>query len=135
MGDDVFTMSEQFEQWAHLVLTWVGFGTLTGLFAKAIMPGRDPGGPIATLAMGIGGSVIGCGTLAFFTDGYQVSPLSPMGFAVAIGGAFVILFFYRLLSGNVIDEATTLPPKRMRLYTSRRRGPTRSRQRFVDESY
>ncbi len=29
---------------ADVVLTWVGFGTLTGLLAKAIMPGRDPGG-------------------------------------------------------------------------------------------
>ena len=40
-----------FEFWANILLTWVGFGTLVGLLAKAIMPGRDPGGSIATLAM------------------------------------------------------------------------------------
>ncbi|MFP6668962.1 MAG: hypothetical protein VB876_16740 [Pirellulales bacterium] len=52
---------EQFQQWANLILVWVGYGTLAGLLAKAIMPGRDPGGAVATLCMGIGGAVIGCG--------------------------------------------------------------------------
>ena len=42
------------------LLRWVGFGTLTGLAAKAIMPGRDPGGAIVTMLTGIAGSVIGC---------------------------------------------------------------------------
>ena len=121
MGDEALQVSEHFEAWANLFLTWVGFGTLTGLFAKAIMPGRDPGGPIATLAMGIGGSVIGCGMLSLFFEGYKVSPLSPMGFAVATGGAFIILFFYRLLSGHVIDESQPAAPRRMRLYSHRRR--------------
>src|SRR6185295_6323983 len=87
------------------LLTWVGFGTLVGLAAKAIMPGRDPGGPIATLLMGIGGSVIGCGTLMFFIEGQRVTPISVPGFATAIGGAFILLFFYRLLSGGFITEA------------------------------
>ena len=50
------------QQWANDVLIWVGFGTIVGLAAKAIMPGRDPGGAVATLAMGVGGSIIGCGT-------------------------------------------------------------------------
>ncbi|MEW4564975.1 GlsB/YeaQ/YmgE family stress response membrane protein [Bremerella sp. JC770] len=121
MGDEALQVSEHFEAWANLFLTWVGFGTLTGLFAKAIMPGRDPGGPIATLAMGIGGSVIGCGMLSLFFEGYKVSPLSPLGFAVATGGAFLILFFYRLLSGHVIDESQPVAPRRMRLYSQRRR--------------
>ena len=33
------------------LLRWVGFGTLTGLAAKAIMPGRDPGGAVGTMLM------------------------------------------------------------------------------------
>ena len=37
-----------------------------GLLAKAIMPGRDPGGTIATLGIGIGGAVGGSGVLSFF---------------------------------------------------------------------
>ncbi|HJS07100.1 MAG TPA: GlsB/YeaQ/YmgE family stress response membrane protein [Pirellulales bacterium] len=92
------------EQWAGDLLTWVGFGTLVGLMAKAIMPGRDPGGSIATLLMGIGGTVIGCGTLMFFYDGQRVTPISPVGFLVATGGAFILLVFYRLLAGRFFQE-------------------------------
>lgn len=83
----------------HMILEWVGFGTIVGLLAKAIMPGRDPGGAVATLAMGIGGTVIGCGTLSYFYHGEYVTPISVLGFVVATAGAFAILFFYRLLGG------------------------------------
>ena len=93
------------EQAVNELLVWVGYGTLVGLAAKAIMPGRDPGGAVATLLMGIGGSVIGCGVLMFFWDGARVTPISPMGFLCATGGAFVLLFFYRLLSGWYFFEA------------------------------
>jgi uncharacterized membrane protein YeaQ/YmgE (transglycosylase-associated protein family) len=90
--------------WANDVLVWVGFGTIVGLLAKAIMPGKDPGGAVATLAMGIGGTIIGCGILSFFTDGQRVTPISPTGFAVGTGGAFLILFFYKLLGGYWFKE-------------------------------
>ncbi len=90
---------------ARHVLEWVGFGTLAGLLAKAIMPGKDPGGAIATLAMGIGGTVIGCGVLSYFSQGKTlVTPISAAGFCVATGGAFVILFFYKLLGGYYFRE-------------------------------
>src|SRR5918999_3527939 len=90
-----------FQQWANDILVWIGFGTLVGLLAKAIMPGRDPGGPVATLLMGIGGTVIGCGLVSYFYEGQRVTPISPLGLAVATGGAFVILSFYRLLAGKI----------------------------------
>jgi uncharacterized membrane protein YeaQ/YmgE (transglycosylase-associated protein family) len=106
------------QEWANTVLIWIGFGTLTGLLAKAIMPGRDPGGAVATLAMGIGGTVIGCGTLAYFYEGQRVSPISPIGFIVATAGAFIILAFYRLLAGYFFTEGET---SRYRHYTRRRR--------------
>ena len=92
------------EQSAHEILVWVGFGTLVGLSAKALMPGRDPGGAVATLMMGIAGCIIGCGVLMFFTDGARISPVSPLGFVCGTLGAFVLLFFYRLLSGSFITE-------------------------------
>lgn len=93
------------EQAAHEILLWVGFGTLVGLAAKAIMPGRDPGGAIGTLLMGIGGSLIGCGVVLLFDLGYKITPISPMGFAAGTGGAFVLLLFYRILSNSYIVEA------------------------------
>ncbi|MFO0944928.1 MAG: GlsB/YeaQ/YmgE family stress response membrane protein [Planctomycetota bacterium] len=98
------TLVASAEQWAHDLLVWIGFGTLVGLMARAIMPGRDPGGAIATLVMGICGVVVGCGTLAFFLDGHRVSPLSPLGLAVATLGSSIILFLHRLLAGRVVVE-------------------------------
>lgn len=89
---------ETVRHWANDILVWIGFGTVVGLLAKAIMPGRDPGGAIGTMAMGIGGAVIGCGTLAFFYGG-RVTPISAVGLFVAVAGAFMILCFYRLLGG------------------------------------
>jgi uncharacterized membrane protein YeaQ/YmgE (transglycosylase-associated protein family) len=97
-------LAEMAQYWANEAFVWVGFGTIAGLLAKGIMPGRDPGGSVATLGIGIGGAVVGCGILSFFLPDYRVSPLTPMGFLVATGGAFVLLFFYRLLSGYVIRE-------------------------------
>jgi uncharacterized membrane protein YeaQ/YmgE (transglycosylase-associated protein family) len=114
-------LGDQIQLWANTLLVWVGFGTLVGLLAKAIMPGRDPGGAVATLAMGIGGTVIGCGTLSFFYRGARVTPISPLGFVVATGGAFVLLFFYRLLAGYWFVEGDQ--PRRLsrRPYRGRRR--------------
>lgn len=89
---------------ANNALVWIGFGMLAGMLAKAIMPGRDPGGPVATLAIGCGGSVVGSGLLMYFWQGARISAISLLGFAVATGGAFVLLFFYRLLAGRIIRE-------------------------------
>ena len=55
--------------------------------------------------MGIAGCIIGCGVLMFFTDGARISPVSPLGFVCGTLGAFVLLFFYRLLSGSFFAEA------------------------------
>lgn len=81
-------------------LVWVGFGTIVGLTAKAIMPGKDPGGAVATLLMGIVGSIIGCGTLAFFIPNTKITPISPFGFIAATAGAFLLLAFYKMLSNG-----------------------------------
>lgn len=112
---------ELVQQWGNAILTWVGFGTIVGLLAKAIMPGRDPGGAIATLAMGIGGSVIGCGAVSYFYEGQRVTPISPLGLAVATGGAFIILFFYKLLGGYFFVEGEVYRRRVRRPYYRRRR--------------
>lgn len=93
------------EQAAHEILVWVGFGTLVGLSAKALMPGRDPGGAVGTMLMGIVGSLIGCGVLLLFNTSYRVTPVSPLGFCAGTAGAFLLLLFYRLLSNSYIVEA------------------------------
>ena len=107
------------EEWGNYILMWIGFGTLVGLLAKAIMPGRDPGGTIATFCMGLGGAVIGCGILKFFWENQKVTPLSPFGLVVSTAGAFIILFFYRMLGGYWFREGDqpysgVLPHRRRR---------------------
>lgn len=77
------------------ILVWIGFGTVVGLVAKAIMPGRDGGGPIATVLLGIAGSVLGCGCFGIFVDSGRIMPTSPLGMLVAVAGAFLLLAFYR----------------------------------------
>lgn len=118
---------ESVQHWANDILVWVGFGTIVGLLAKAIMPGRDPGGAVATLVMGIGGTVIGCGMWSYFYAGSRVTPISPMGFCVATGGAFVILFFYKMLAGYWFTEGDG--------YSSRRYGSSGSRRRKRSSGY
>ena len=112
------------QQYANLGLTWIGFGTVVGLAAKAIMPGRDPGGSVATLLMGIVGTLIGCAILQYFSQGTPVEPVSVKGFFVGTAGALVILIFYKVLGGFWFEEGETsnwqhrLARRRRRRYRS-----------------
>lgn len=128
-GTDTLQLSEPLQQLINDVLVWIGFGTVVGLVAKAIMPGRDPGGAIATVMMGVTGSVIGCGTVSHFYEGQRITPISPIGMVVAVAGAFTILFFYRMLGGYFFTEGEVATP------LARRRRPARSRRRYNSAAY
>ena len=114
--DSALQFTGPLQMWINDVFVWIGFGTVIGLLAKALMPGRDPGGAVATLAMGVGGTVIGCGTWSLILEGQRVTPISPIGFVVATAGAFSLLFFYRLLGGYWFLEG-----ERPSLHHARRR--------------
>jgi uncharacterized membrane protein YeaQ/YmgE (transglycosylase-associated protein family) len=114
---------DQIQHLTNLGLVWVGFGTIVGLLAKAIMPGRDPGGAVATLAMGVAGTIIGCGVVSYFWQGHIVSPISPLGFCVATAGAFLLLFFYKLLGGYYFVEDRGPLMRRPRFWNRTRRPP------------
>ena len=111
-----FQLPPDAQLWVNDLLVWIGYGTLVGLLAKAIMPGRDPGGAVATLAMGIAGVVIGCGVWSLVHEGNRVTPISAPGLVCGTLGAFVILLFYRILGGYWYEE-----PTRPRRRTRRRR--------------
>jgi uncharacterized membrane protein YeaQ/YmgE (transglycosylase-associated protein family) len=90
------------------VIGWIIFGLIAGLIAKAIMPGRDPGGFIITILLGIAGSLIG-GFIgqALFGYGRNVNDsadLSRPGFlmslVLAVVGAIILLAVYRLIRGR-----------------------------------
>lgn len=87
-------------QWLHMGLEWIGFGTLVGLIAKAVLPGKDGGGALATVVLGILGSLIGAALLAFLVEGAHVTPISFLGFLVALAGTTLLLLGHRLLGGG-----------------------------------
>jgi uncharacterized membrane protein YeaQ/YmgE (transglycosylase-associated protein family) len=75
------------------ILGWIVFGLVIGAVAKLLMPGRDPGGIIVTMLLGILGAVVG-GFVGRAMGLYQ--PGVPAGFFMATLGAIVLLFIYRL---------------------------------------
>ena len=78
-------------------LSWIIIGALAGAIAKFIMPGRDPGGCLITIALGIGGAAV-AGWLGNMLGWYK--PGEGAGFLAAIVGAIIILFIYRLIAGR-----------------------------------
>ena len=95
----------QLAEYANHSLTWIGFGTILGLIAKAVMPGKDGGGAVATILMGIAGALIGCAMLRYFYPSEIVEPISVEGFAIGAVGAFALLLFYKVLGGyNVLER-------------------------------
>lgn len=97
-----FQLSPVAQQWANVVLIWVGFGALAGLLARTIAPGREPAGATGTLVIGVLGSALGPFVLTHLLKRPDFNPISPLGFLSAIAGAFVLLLGYRLLvaAGN-----------------------------------
>jgi uncharacterized membrane protein YeaQ/YmgE (transglycosylase-associated protein family) len=96
---DETNLGEIFRLWAHDVYLWTGFGTIVGLLARMVMPGKDRAGVLTTILVGFAGALIGAALLSYFWDGYRVTPLSPIGFGAAVAGAFILLLFHRLISG------------------------------------
>jgi uncharacterized membrane protein YeaQ/YmgE (transglycosylase-associated protein family) len=75
---------------------WIIFGAIVGAIAKFLMPGRDPGGWIITILLGIAGSFVG-GFLATAVMGRNEQTAGWIG---SIIGAMVLLFIYRLIVGR-----------------------------------
>jgi len=79
------------------VLGWILFGLVVGAVAKLLMPGRDPGGFVITILLGIAGALIG-GFLGRALGWYGEG--EPAGFLMSLIGAVVLLFIYRLAIGR-----------------------------------
>ena len=77
------------------IIGWIVIGLLAGGIAKLLMPGRDPGGCIVTILLGIAGALL-AGFLGRAVGWYGPGDQGA-GFIAAIIGAFVILFVYRLV--------------------------------------
>jgi uncharacterized membrane protein YeaQ/YmgE (transglycosylase-associated protein family) len=79
------------------ILGWIVFGLIVGAIAKLLMPGRDPGGIIVTMLLGIVGAVLG-GFVGQSMGLY--GPGESAGMLMSILGAIVVLMLYRMLVGR-----------------------------------
>jgi uncharacterized membrane protein YeaQ/YmgE (transglycosylase-associated protein family) len=77
------------------ILAWIVFGLVVGVIAKLVMPGRDPGGFIVTILLGIAGALVG-GFLGRAMGLYQEGDAA--GWIMSILGAIVLLALYRLVA-------------------------------------
>ena len=76
------------------VIGWIVFGLVVGALAKLVMPGRDPGGIIVTMLLGIAGSMLG-GLIGRAAGLY--GPGQPAGFLLSFLGAVILLVLYRMM--------------------------------------
>ena len=79
------------------IIGWIVFGLVVGAIAKLVMPGKDPGGVIVTILLGIVGAVLG-GWLGRTMGMY--GPNEPAGFVMALVGAVALLALYRMTMGR-----------------------------------
>ena len=76
------------------ILSWILFGLVVGVIAKLLMPGRDPGGFIVTILLGIAGALIGGfigRAMGFYTENEGA------GWLMSILGAIILLALYRMM--------------------------------------
>jgi uncharacterized membrane protein YeaQ/YmgE (transglycosylase-associated protein family) len=76
------------------ILSWIVFGLVVGIIAKLLMPGRDPGGFIVTILLGIAGALVGGfigRAMGFYGEGQTA------GYLVSILGAIILLALYRMM--------------------------------------
>jgi uncharacterized membrane protein YeaQ/YmgE (transglycosylase-associated protein family) len=79
------------------VLAWILFGLVIGVIAKLLMPGRDPGGFIVTILLGIAGALVGGflgQAMGFYGEGESA------GWIISILGAIILLALYRMVAGR-----------------------------------
>lgn len=76
------------------VIGWIVFGLIVGVIAKLLMPGRDPGGFIITILIGIAGALLG-GWLGRALGWY--GPGQGAGFLMSLVGAIILLGLYHML--------------------------------------
>ena len=85
-----------------MIILWtLLIGLLVGIVAKALMPGRDPGGFIITALIGIAGAF-----MAHFI-GRQMgwySDAQPAGFIASVVGAIILLALYRMVAGRRVTH-------------------------------
>lgn len=84
------------------IISWIVFGLIAGVLAKWIMPGKDPGGMIVTILIGVAGALVG-GYVGTFLGIGTVDGFDIRSFFIAVGGAVLLLAGYRMVSGRKVS--------------------------------
>jgi uncharacterized membrane protein YeaQ/YmgE (transglycosylase-associated protein family) len=79
------------------IIGWIIFGLIVGIIGKFLMPGRDPGGIVVTILLGIGGALLG-GWVGQAMGLYREG--EPAGFVMAVLGSILLLVLYRLFASR-----------------------------------
>ena len=102
-----------------LLLSGAVAGTLAGLLARALVPGREPQGAVGTVVIGIAWSVLGLFALSWALKRPTFNPISPLGFFAAVGGSFFLVIVYRIAAircpsiwSSVLGSILEWPPLR-----------------------
>lgn len=82
------------------LLAWIVLGLIAGLVAKALVPGRDPGGCVITILVGIAGALVGGWLSTLLGFGGLAGGLDVRNLVIAVLGAFVLLVLWRLVFGR-----------------------------------
>jgi uncharacterized membrane protein YeaQ/YmgE (transglycosylase-associated protein family) len=80
------------------ILLWCLFGLIAGAVAKFIMPGKDPGGIIVTILLGIVGAVVGGFLSSKLFDFDATAGFNLPSFGIAVAGALLLLILYRVFT-------------------------------------
>lgn len=81
------------------LISWIVFGLIAGAIAKFIMPGKDPGGCIITMIIGVIGALLG-GFIATALGFGGISGFDWRSLFIAILGALLLLFIWRMIAGR-----------------------------------
>src|SRR3954464_11304569 len=88
------------------IFAWIIFGLIAGAVAKLLMPGRDPGGWIITMLLGIVGAFVGGFIGRAIWGSAGVTGFNAASFGLAVLGSIVLLFIYRMMVGRRSTPAT-----------------------------
>ncbi len=78
------------------ILSWIGMGLIVGVLAKFLLPGKDPGGIIITILIGIAGAFVG-GFVGSRLGFGTVTGFNTASILLAVGGAILLLILYRFI--------------------------------------
>ena len=78
------------------IISWIVLGAIVGVIAKLIMPGKDPGGMIVTILLGIAGAFVG-GYISTILGFGSVTGFNILSLVIAVGGALILLVIYRFI--------------------------------------